>query len=424
MTPRAARVSFALAVLVALVHPAMPVHTSATAGTDAVPDLAVAPLDEFHIEWGGGRRLLRFSSTMVNVGTGHFEVRGTRSSDTQPMSIHHVIYPSTERGIAPSRDIVTPATATFSGDGHDHWHIDEMVRFDLWGPTTSGVLRGAKIGFCFLDSDPYDVSLPGASPSAYYAGSWCGHDPNALAIRMGMSIGWGDKYGWGLPNQWVDITGLPSGTYNVRARVDSNGYFLETNEANQCAYVTVALSTSSDEVGIVGSGSSCIDDWSGSQFAADIAWAFGAGITTGCAPDFFCPNDAVTRQQMASFLARVLGLGTPLGDYFVDDAGSIHEGDINRIAEAGTTQGCAPWYFCPTAGLSREQMATFLVRAFGLPTTAHDYFTDDESSAHEDDINRLAASGITFGCGGTDFCPQGPVTRGQMTAFLHRAAGS
>ena len=422
MAPRVARGTLLVAV-VALLLPAGPVSAPATAGTEAIPDLAVAPLDEFRIQWVGGRRLLRFSSMMVNVGPGHFELRGTRPSASQPMSIHHVIYQTNARDGPLAQDIVTPATATYSGDGHNHWHINEMVRFDLWGSSVSGVLRGSKIGFCFLDTDPYDFSLPGASPSAYYAGSWCGHDPNALAIRMGMSIGWGDEYGWFLPQQWVDITGLPSGTYNVRARVDPNGYFLETDEANQCAYVTVSLSTSSDTVGIVESGSSCIDDWSVSQFAADIAWAYGNGITTGCAPDFFCPNDTVTRQQMASFLARARSLPPPIGDYFVDDAGSIHEGDINRIAEAGITTGCAQWYFCPTNNVSREQMASFLVRAFSLPPTSTDYFTDDTGSVHEGDINSLAASGITFGCGGSDYCPQGPVTRGQMTAFLHRAVG-
>jgi hypothetical protein len=51
----------------------------------------------------------------------------------------------------------------------------------------------------------------------------------------------------------------------------------------------------------------------------------------------------------------------------------------------------------------------------------NDFFTDDESSAHDADINRLAASGITGGCGATTFCPGTAITREQMAAFLHRA---
>ena len=41
----------------------------------------------------------------------------------------------------------------YSGDGHDHWHVQEMMRYDMWGG--GGTLRGAKVGFCFLDCDPY-----------------------------------------------------------------------------------------------------------------------------------------------------------------------------------------------------------------------------------------------------------------------------
>jgi hypothetical protein len=71
--------------------------------------------------------------------------------------------------------------------------------------------------------------------------------------------------------------------------------------------------------------------------------------------------------------------------------------------------------------ISRGQMAAFLVRALDVPPSAHDSFTDDESSQFEADINSLAASGITGGCGGSRFCPNAVVTRGQMAAFLHRA---
>jgi hypothetical protein len=66
-------------------------------------------------------------------------------------------------------------------------------------------------------------------------------------------------------------------------------------------------------------------------------------------------------------------------------------------------------------------MASFLVRAKGLPATGTDFFTDDEGSIHEDDINRLAASGITTGCSPGLYCPTREVTREEMAAFLHRA---
>ncbi len=162
-------------------------------------------------------------------------------------------------------------------------------------------------------------------------------------------------------------------------------------------------------------------DVAASIFRDDIAWAFANGITDGCAPQRFCPEASVTRGQMASFLARALEMPPATTDFFGDDAESIHHGDINRVAAAGITAGCGPNRFCPDAVVNREQMASFLARAFDLPATTSDAFTDDETSIHEADINRVAAAGITMGCAPDRFCPRDAVTRGQMAAFLHRS---
>lgn len=158
-----------------------------------------------------------------------------------------------------------------------------------------------------------------------------------------------------------------------------------------------------------------------SPFYADIMWLVAEGITGGCAAGAFCPNDPVTRGQMASFLTRALGLPPASTDYFSDDAGSAHQGDINRVAAAGIAAGCAAGRFCPDRSITREEMATFLVRAFELPPSGTNYFSDDNTSIHHAHINALAASGITGGCGPSAYCPKGAVTRGQMAAFLHRA---
>jgi hypothetical protein len=155
-----------------------------------------------------------------------------------------------------------------------------------------------------------------------------------------------------------------------------------------------------------------------------------AGITRGCNPPAntrYCPASNVTRGQMAAFLVRGLKLPATGKDYFTDDAGSVFEDDINRLAAAGITKGCNPpanTRYCPTSKVTRQQMAAFLVRALKLPTTSKDYFTDDNGSIFENDINRLAAAGITKGCNppsNTKYCPASNVTRQQMAAFLVRA---
>lgn len=167
--------------------------------------------------------------------------------------------------------------------------------------------------------------------------------------------------------------------------------------------------------------SSTFYDTAGSPFLADIEWLAAAGISNGCGGGAFCPSSAVSREQMASFLRRALGLPAAGTDYFWDDGASPHQDDINRVAQAGIANGCGGGAFCPGNLVSREQMASFLSRALGLPAPSGDYFWDDSGSIHEDAINRLAEAGITTGCAGGQYCPSASVTREQMAAFLHRA---
>ena len=124
---------------------------------------------------------------------------------------------------------------------------------------------------------------------------------------------------------------------------------------------------------------------------------------------------------MASFLVRALGLPGTATDYFSDDGASIHQADITRLAAAGITVGCGGGRFCPNGTVRRDEMASFLARALHLPSTTTDHFSDDGRNHHEQDINRLASAGIAGGCATGRFCPAATVTRGQMAAFLYRA---
>ena len=102
------------------------------------------------------------------------------------------------------------------------------------------------------------------------------------------------------------------------------------------------------------------------------------GITIGCdsAQGLYCPGDPVTRAQMATFLARALKLEPPEDPdvgAFEDIVGSVHEDNIRAIAARGITRGCneSGTLYCPGDPVTRAQMASFLVRAFGLtPTTS------------------------------------------------------
>jgi len=165
-------------------------------------------------------------------------------------------------------------------------------------------------------------------------------------------------------------------------------------------------------------------DDNGTTHEANINKIAELGITTGCTPTTFCPQDFVTRAQMASFLARMLDpLPTTKTNFFSDDDGLSHEVNINKIANIGVTTGCATGKYCPYENVTRAQMASFLARALTLPNATIDYFSDDTNSGHEADINKVAEAGITLGCttAGTTFCPGDFVTRGQMASFLARS---
>jgi hypothetical protein len=171
-----------------------------------------------------------------------------------------------------------------------------------------------------------------------------------------------------------------------------------------------------------------VDD-NGNQHEANIEAIAAVGVTKGCNPptnDRYCPKDTVTRQQMASFLVRAFKLPPTSKDFFIDDETSVHEGDINALAAAGVTKGCNPPSndrFCPTQTVSREQMASFIKRAGGYPSVGTDYFSDDNGSIHEGDINAIAAKGITVPCGFGSYCPTSPMFRDVMATMLARALG-
>ncbi|MGH8936697.1 MAG: S-layer homology domain-containing protein [Acidimicrobiia bacterium] len=157
------------------------------------------------------------------------------------------------------------------------------------------------------------------------------------------------------------------------------------------------------------------------------------GITKGCNPpvnDHYCPNDAVTRGQMAAFLRRAFELPAANDDFFDDDEGSVFEEDINALAAAGITKGCNPPVndlFCPADHVTRGEMAAFLVRAFEYKDDGGgNLFVDDDGSVFEGDIDRLATAGVTKGCNppqNDEYCPNDLVKRDQMASFLGRAKG-
>ena len=163
-----------------------------------------------------------------------------------------------------------------------------------------------------------------------------------------------------------------------------------------------------------------------------------AGITTGCSttPSRYCPTAVVKRDQMAIFLLRGMHGGsfqppTVATSSFSDVPGGYWALTwIEQLVNEGVTGGCGvnPARYCPTASVTRAQMAVFLLRAKHgvayVPPAATGRFTDVPTSYWAASwIEALADEGVTGGCTTTPakFCPESAVTRDQMAVFLTRS---
>lgn len=151
------------------------------------------------------------------------------------------------------------------------------------------------------------------------------------------------------------------------------------------------------------------------------------GITNGCDSEgpLYCPDRDVKRSEVAALISRTLGLTDTGGiDWFNDDDGTWYEQDANRLAAAGISNGCGGGAFCGDDILTRAELAAFWVRAWNYTDPGPgDFFTDDDGTWFEPFVDRLAQAGVTTGCAEGLYCPYDPVKRDQAATFVGRAEG-
>jgi hypothetical protein len=231
---------------------------SATAGLK-LPDLRMAKVDDLTIRdprppaegepdpWPAGTKLLRFTTVVMNIGVGPFEVKGALLPNDPPtMSTNQKLYRTAQPTNVAADCLLraTPAIAQYSGDGHNHWHIQKMQRFQLFSREPGGEeirLRGFKTGFCFFDGLSMRENLPGYQPSTRYSFLGCGNETSS-SIKMGLSIGWGDIYPWDIAHQWIDITGVSDGDYRLCVTVNGGAQYLESSRTNNQVYSDITIS--------------------------------------------------------------------------------------------------------------------------------------------------------------------------------------
>ncbi len=177
-----------------------------------------------------------------------------------------------------------------------------------------------------------------------------------------------------------------------------------------------------------------LDVASSNPFYADIMKVLRAGITAGCGGGGYCPGGSVTRAQMAVFLLKAehgfFYVPPPCAGVFADVAcpAAFAVDWIEQLAAEGLTGGCGGGNYCPDGIVNRAQMSAFLLKAEHgssyVPPSCTGVFGDVPCGApFADWIEQLFEEGITGGCGGGNYCPGNPNTRAQMAVFLAKTFG-
>jgi hypothetical protein len=146
----------------------------------------------------GRRRLLRFSTTTPNTGNADLFIGDPTGNPAMQYSACH-----------------------------DHYHFEDYARYRLVDDAGADAALGRKQAFCLIDTD----RVSGDQPPQY----WCDY--------QGITVGWSDTYGSYLDCQWIDVTGVAEGDYEIEVAVNPAGVFREVDFSNNVSTTGVRLSS-------------------------------------------------------------------------------------------------------------------------------------------------------------------------------------
>ncbi len=216
-----------------------------TAGAEHHPDLRTLKPSEMRITQSCGllvfncKRYLRFSNTVGNYGHGRLEMRPQNNGGTGKTIAYQRIYSHDSTGrwyLARER-----AAGEFAfHSAHNHWHFEGFANYSLVTANASdSAISGTtkrnsqKTTFCIIDTTWLGTTLEHAGSQTYRN---CGQND-----MTGLTVGWGDRYGWDLAGQEIDLNGVSDGFYWLVSTADFQGRLEETNETNNCGAVKIEI---------------------------------------------------------------------------------------------------------------------------------------------------------------------------------------
>jgi Lysyl oxidase len=211
---------------------------------ELLPDLVQSPPRALEVYQTGDTWQLAFLSAVENDGRGPMLLVGRRPDQSAPaMTVEQLVRRSD--GTA-STSPVEGEIRFVRSETHRHWHFLGLERYDILTPDGKTVGRDQKTGFCLGDryNASRSVELPGEPEQPVWTQE-CGRgQPERRIIRQGISPGFGDDYVPRLEGQWIDITGLPAGSYVLRHRVNVDRVLRESDYENNSAETPFELSWS------------------------------------------------------------------------------------------------------------------------------------------------------------------------------------
>jgi hypothetical protein len=412
------------------------------ASAPARANSVVLVLDELRVRAGGaveGRVRERFVPTtdrnyQVSAGTSVLVASGATAAQLAPITVGHAVRVTTQ---------IAPATAGTAADWVDlRGAIPGAGLLVKNGVVQSGASHADQaINHASTRRARTAVGRTGNGHTLLVTVDETGGSPGLTLFELGVVM---RELGRDLGGM-VDAVALDGGgstTMAVNGRVANRPS--DPNRGHSSALFvyaplppaprTVAAACPSGQVPSAG-----FRDIGGNTHATAIDCLAWWDVTQGLTPTSYGPAGTVTRQQMASFLARWLddlaARGTNLravpdaaDNPFTDvRTGSTHERAISRLASVGIITGTTATTFNPAGNVSRAQTAALVDRALAyargasLPD-ARDTFVDDNGNRHEPTIDRLAHAGVIGGTGGYNFSPDQPVTRAAMASLVMRAS--
>jgi hypothetical protein len=223
-----------------------PPHTSSfdwrivPTGQELLPDMEQLLPANLVVTTFHGRFRLGFDSTVANVGLGPLEVHGTRRPGVPTMHAAQLVHLA-GGGIRTYPDV--GFMRYFTSPEHNHWHFLTYERYEITRLDGTELVRDHKAGFCFRDNPARRMlkGLENEPPAPVFTANCAWNRPRALSVTTGSSVGSLDWYPAFFHGQYVDVTGVAAGVYDLVHHVNVQFELRERNYANDAASLRIRI---------------------------------------------------------------------------------------------------------------------------------------------------------------------------------------